>query len=74
MIFSREGRRGCVNVSLFLECFLPRSANFRLAGDNVTRLQVPRSPDVGWVRVLVKPEAPDPFSFENYVVPRWRIW
>lgn len=41
---------------------------------NVTRLQVPGSPDVGWVRVIVTPRASGPFDFELHVVPRWRIW
>jgi hypothetical protein len=39
-----------------------------------TRMQVPGSPDVGWVRVVVRPGAPAPFSFESRVVPRWRFW
>jgi len=41
---------------------------------NVTRLEVPGSPRVGWVRVGVAPSGPDPFSFEPHVVPRWRFW
>ena len=45
---------------------------------NVTRLQVPGSPDVGWVRVVVTPGArgsrESPFSFEAYVNPPWKIW
>jgi hypothetical protein len=41
---------------------------------NFTRLQVPGSPDVGWVRVVVSPGAAVPFSFESRVVPRWRFW
>jgi hypothetical protein len=41
---------------------------------NFTRLQVPGSPDVGWVRVVVHPGAAAPFSFESRVVPRWRFW
>ena len=45
-----------------------------LAQRNVTRMQVPGSPDVGWVRVLVKPGAPNPFAFEEHVVPRWKLW
>jgi hypothetical protein len=41
---------------------------------NVTRMQVPGSPEVGWVRVLVRAGAPNPFSFEEHVVPRWKLW
>jgi hypothetical protein len=41
---------------------------------NFTRMQVPGSPDVGWVRVMVRPGADVPFSFESRVVPRWRFW
>jgi hypothetical protein len=40
----------------------------------VTRLEVPGSPDVGWVRVIVTPAAPAPFAFERYVVPSWKLW
>ena len=42
--------------------------------DNVTRLQVPGSPDVGWVRVTVTPGAAEPFAFEPRVVPHWKYW
>jgi len=42
--------------------------------ENVTRLQVPGSPEVGWVRVVVKPDAENPFTFEEHVVPRWKYW
>ena len=42
--------------------------------ENVTRLQVPGSPAVGWVRVVVAPGADNPFSFEAHVVPRWKYW
>lgn len=41
---------------------------------NFTRMQVPGSPDVGWVRVVVHPGAAVRFSFESRVVPRWRFW
>ena len=41
---------------------------------NVTRLQVPGSPAVGWVRVVVTPGAANPFAFEAHVVPRWKYW
>ncbi|PYQ09813.1 MAG: hypothetical protein DMH00_12375 [Acidobacteria bacterium] len=49
-----------------------RSTHRRLA--NLTRLQVPGSPEVGWVRVVVTPGAADPFAFEKHVVPRWKYW
>lgn len=39
-----------------------------------TRLQVPGSPDVGWVRVMVTPGAGEPFGFQPIVVPRWKAW
>jgi len=42
--------------------------------ENVTRLEVPGSPRVGWVRVLVAPRARDPFTFEPHVIPRWQYW
>lgn len=43
--------------------------------ENFTRLQVPGSPEVGWVRVVVTPAAVDaPFAFEEHVVPRWKYW
>lgn len=42
--------------------------------ENLTRLQVPGSPLVGWVRVVVKPGAENPFAFEEHVVPRWKYW
>ncbi len=44
--------------------------------DNVTRLQVHGSPDVGWVRVIVTPDADDAelFRFEEYVMPAWKLW
>jgi hypothetical protein len=41
---------------------------------NFTRLEVPGSPDVGWVRVFVRPGDAAPFTFEKHVVPRWRYW
>jgi len=41
---------------------------------NFTRMQVPGSPDVGWVRVVVTPDAKSPFAFEEHVVPRWKYW
>ena len=42
--------------------------------ENVTRLQVPGSPKVGWIRVVVTPGADQPFSFDAHVVPRWKYW
>lgn len=41
---------------------------------NLMRLQVPGSPEVGWVRVMVKPGAKEPFTFEKHVVPPWKYW
>ena len=41
---------------------------------NLTRLEVPGSPSVGWVRVTVTPGARDPFAFEPHVIPRWKFW
>jgi hypothetical protein len=45
-----------------------------LAAKNVTRMQVPGSPLVGWVRVVVDTRARDPFSFDEHVVPRWKFF
>jgi hypothetical protein len=42
--------------------------------ENLTRMQVPGSPEVGWVRVTVKPGTENPFAFEPHVVPRWKYW
>jgi hypothetical protein len=42
--------------------------------ENVTRLEVPGSPQVGWVRVVVTPGADNPFAFESHIVPRWKYW
>ena len=41
---------------------------------NLTRLEVPGSPDVGWVRVTVTPNAREPFAFDAHVIPRWKFW
>jgi len=49
-----------------------RSTGHRLQG--FTRLQVPGSPEVGWVRVVVTPGGRPPFAFEEHVVPRWKYW
>ena len=42
--------------------------------DGVTRLQVPGSPLVGWVRVSVAPAAKDIFTFESRTVPAFQYW
>lgn len=44
------------------------------AAPNITRLQVPGSPDVGWVRVSVRRGAKEPFGFASYIVPWWKWW
>jgi hypothetical protein len=41
---------------------------------NLTRLEVPGSPNVGWVRVTVTPDAREPFAFDSHVIPRWKYW
>lgn len=41
---------------------------------NITRMQVPGSPLVGWVRVFVRDDPRQPFTFEEHVVPRWKYW
>jgi hypothetical protein len=41
---------------------------------NLTRLEVPGSPNVGWVRVTITPNAREPFAFEPRVIPRWKVW
>jgi hypothetical protein len=48
--------------------------NRQLGLTNLTRLEVPGSPDVGWVRVTVTPNAREPFAFEAHVIPRWKYW
>lgn len=42
--------------------------------DNLVRVQVPGSPEVGWVRVTVQPGSKEPFAFEKHVVGRWKYW
>lgn len=42
--------------------------------DQFTRLQVPGSPEVGWVRVVVRPGADATFSFTEHIVPWWKYW
>ena len=49
-----------------------RTTGIRL--ENLTRLQVPGSPEVGWVRVVVTPGPEPRFSFTKLVVPRWKYW
>ena len=51
---------------------LRRTTGRRL--EQLTRMQVPGSPLVGWVRVTVQPGAAAPFSFEPHVLPRWKYW
>jgi hypothetical protein len=46
----------------------------RHAIGNVTRLEVPGSPLVGWVRVVVTPGITPSFVFEQRLVPRWKYW
>lgn len=41
---------------------------------NLTRMEVPGSYDVGWVRVTVDPRAANPFTFEKHIVPKWKWW
>jgi Calcineurin-like phosphoesterase len=41
---------------------------------NVTRLEVPGSPDVGWVRVIVTAGVTPSFAFEQRIVPFWKFW
>jgi hypothetical protein len=45
-----------------------------LRARNITRMMVPGSHDVGWVRVIVRPGAASPFAFESHIVPRWKYW
>ena len=42
--------------------------------ENFTRLMVPGSPDVGWVRVVITPGATATLSPDARVVPRWKYW
>lgn len=41
---------------------------------NFTRLEVPGSPDVGWVRIVVTPGNAQPFAFHRSMVPWWKFW
>ena len=45
-----------------------------LRAANLTRMEVPGSPLVGWVKVTVRPGSPPSFAFEEHVVPRWKYW
>jgi hypothetical protein len=45
-----------------------------LRAKNLTRMQVPGSPLVGWVRVTVRNDATNPFAFEEHVMPRWKYF
>jgi hypothetical protein len=62
-----DGHKFIVDHPLF-----NRANGIRL--ENVTRLEVPGSPHVGWVRVLVTAGSEDPIRFENYVFPSWMLW
>jgi hypothetical protein len=41
---------------------------------NFTRLEVPGSPDVAWVRVVVTPGNAQPFAFHRSLLSRWKFW
>ena len=41
---------------------------------SVTRMMVPGSPDVGWVRAIVTPGTPPRFEFESRVVSWRKYW
>jgi len=41
---------------------------------NLTRLEVPGSPNVGWVRVVVTPGVAQPFTFQPLIISGWRFW
>jgi hypothetical protein len=49
-----------------------RSTGARLT--NLTRMQVPGSPQVGWVRAVITPGDPVRFAFESRIVPMWKHW
>jgi hypothetical protein len=51
-----------------------RSRRTNAAVENVARLEVPGSPLVGWVRVVVTPGATPSFAFEQRLVPGWKYW
>jgi hypothetical protein len=45
-----------------------------VALSHVTRVQVPGSPIIGWVRVTIAAGAKDPFAFEPHTIPAWQYW
>lgn len=58
----------------FHEFIIDRPLVNRTTGDTLrsfTRLEVPGSPAVGWVKVTVTPDADHPFDFERRVIPYW---
>ena len=63
---------GDQHVYIVDQPLLRRTTGARLA--NFTRVQVPGSPAVGWVHVVVTPGAEPPFTFERRIVPRWKYW
>jgi hypothetical protein len=42
--------------------------------ERLYRVEVPGSPEVGWVRVVVAPASDRPFRFEARRIPRWLFW
>ena len=42
--------------------------------ENLTRMEVPGYPDIGWVRLVITPGQPKPFAFEQRLVSRLRRW
>ena len=52
----------------------PVSASTGQRLDHVTRLQVPGSPLVGWVRVGVSIKSTPAFTFESHTIPVWQYW
>ena len=42
--------------------------------ENLMRLQVPGSPAVGWVRVVLSNDATPAFTYDPRVVPGWKYW
>jgi hypothetical protein len=63
---------GDQHVYLVDQPLVRRTTGARLT--NFTRLQVPGSPRVGWVHVVVTPGAEPLFAFQPRVVPRWKYW
>ncbi|MDX1501187.1 MAG: hypothetical protein R3325_02410 [Thermoanaerobaculia bacterium] len=59
------------------EYLLDRPLRHRATGerlDNFLRLQLPGSPEVAWVRVVVTPGAAEPFAFEKRPVPAYKYF